>query len=118
MLLGHGMKRFRKLSRHSRKNFQNSPFREDLILARFSFYTLTRMLLVLVLFLANLMKKAKIMLSPTHLETTRLTTTTLHTKGNVLLLLYGSSTTYNSKCKKIYIYRKKNHACNFGLDLA
>jgi len=85
------MKRLRKLSTHSRKSFQSSPFWEDLISTRFSFYTLTRVLLLLVLFLANLMKKVKNMLSPMHLEaTTRLRTITLHTKGKVLLL-YGSS---------------------------
>jgi hypothetical protein len=56
-----------------------------------SFYTLIGVLLVLVLFLANLMKKARNMLSPMHFETTtRLRTTTLHMKGSVLLL-YGLS---------------------------
>jgi hypothetical protein len=91
MLPGHGMKRLRKLSTHSRKSFQSSPFEENLISARFSFYTLTGMLLVLVLFLANLMRKARNMLSPMHLETTtRLRATTHRTRGNVLLL-YGPS---------------------------
>jgi hypothetical protein len=47
--------------------------------------------LVLVLFLANLMRKVRNMLSPMHFETTtRLRTIILHMKGNVLLL-YGSS---------------------------
>jgi hypothetical protein len=51
---------------------------------------MTIMLLVLVLFLANLMRKAGNMSSPMHPEaTTRLRATTLHTKGSVLLL-YGS----------------------------
>jgi hypothetical protein len=91
MLFGHGMKRLRKLSTHLRKSFQSSPLRENLILTRFSFYTLIKMLLVLVLFLADLMRKAKNMLSPMHLETTtRLRVITLHAKGNVLLL-YGLS---------------------------
>jgi hypothetical protein len=91
MLLRHIMKRLRKLSTHSRKSFQSSPFWEDLISARSSFYTLTRTLLVLVLLLANLMRKARNMLSPMHLETTtRLKATTFHTKGSVLLL-YGLS---------------------------
>ncbi len=52
---------------------------------------LTRMLLVLVLFLANLMRNARNMLSPMHPEaTTRLRATTFHTRGSVLLL-YGPS---------------------------
>ncbi len=72
-----------------RKSFQSSPLWEDLI-STSSFYTLTRMLLVLVLFLANLMRKARNMLSPMHPKATRLRAITLHTKGNVLLL-YGSS---------------------------
>jgi hypothetical protein len=56
-----------------------------------SFYTLTRVLLVLELFLADLMRKARNMLSPMHPEvTTRLKTTTFHTKGSALLL-YGPS---------------------------
>jgi hypothetical protein len=56
-----------------------------------SFYTLIRVLLVLVLFLANLMKKARNMLLPMHPQaTTRLKVTTFHTRGNVLLL-YGPS---------------------------
>jgi len=51
----------------------------------------TGVLLVLELFLANLMKKARNMLSPMHLKaTTRLRATTLHTKGSALLL-YGPS---------------------------
>jgi hypothetical protein len=91
MLLAYGVKRFRKLLTHSRKSFQSSPFKEDLISTRFSFYTLTGVLLVLVLFLANLMRKAKNMLSPMHFETIiRLRITTLHMKGSVLLL-YGVS---------------------------
>jgi len=81
------MKRLRKLLTHSRKNFQSSPFWEDLISTRSSFYTLTRVLLVLVLLLANLMRKTRNMLSPMHPKaTTRLRTTTLHTSGNALLL--------------------------------
>jgi hypothetical protein len=49
------------------------------------------MLLVLVLFLGNLMRKANNMLLLMHPEAiTRLRATTLHTKGNVLLL-YGPS---------------------------
>jgi hypothetical protein len=60
------------------------------ILKRPNFNTLIKMLLVLVLFLVNLMKKARNMLSPMHLEATRLKATTLHTRGSVLLL-YGSS---------------------------
>ncbi len=49
------------------------------------------MLLVLVLFLANLMRKARNMLLLMHPEVTiRLRVTTLHMKGNVLLL-YGLS---------------------------
>ncbi len=91
MLFGHGVKRFKKLSTHSRKSFQSSPFWEYLISTRFSFYTLTWVLLVLELFLANLMRKARNMLLPMHLETTtRLRATTLHTKGSALLL-YGST---------------------------
>jgi len=91
MLLGHGLMRLRKLSTHSRKSFQSSPFLKDLISTRSSFYTLTRVLLVLELFLANLMRKARNMLSLMHLEaTTRLRTTTLHTRGSALLL-YGLS---------------------------
>jgi hypothetical protein len=59
--------------------------------ARSSFYTLIGILLVLVLFFANLMRKVKNMLSPMHPKvTTRLRTTTLHTRGSVLLL-YGPS---------------------------
>ncbi len=58
--------------------------------ATFSFYTLTGVLLVLVLFLANLMRKARNMLSPMHLKTTRLRATTFHMKGNVWLF-YGQS---------------------------
>jgi hypothetical protein len=53
MLLGHGVKRLKKLSTHSRKSFQSSPFLKDFISAKYSFYTLTRMLLALVLFLAT-----------------------------------------------------------------
>jgi hypothetical protein len=88
---GHGVKRLRKHSTHSRKNFQSSPFLKDIILARSSFYTLAGVLLVLVLFLANLMRKARNMLSPMHLEATiRLKATTFHTRGSVLLL-YGPS---------------------------
>jgi hypothetical protein len=90
MLLGHGVKRFMKLSTHSRKNIQTFPFWDDLISARSSFYTLTGMLLVLVLFLANLMRKAKNMLLPMHPDATRLKVTIFHTTGNVLLL-HGSS---------------------------
>jgi hypothetical protein len=45
MLLGHGMKRLRKLSTHSRKNFQISSFLKDLISTRFSFYIFTGILL-------------------------------------------------------------------------
>jgi len=91
MLFRHGLKRLKKLSTHSRKSFQSSPFEEDLISARSSFYKLIGVLLVLVLLLANLMRKARNMLSPMHLEaTTRLRVTTLHTRGNVLLL-YGPS---------------------------
>ncbi len=47
-------------------------------------------LLVLELLLANLMRKAKNMLSPMHPKETRLKATTLHTKGSALLL-YGPS---------------------------
>jgi len=91
MLLGHGVMRLKKLSTHSKKSFQSSPFWEGLISTRSSFYTLTRVLLVLKLFLANLMKRARNMLSPMHFEaTTRLRTTTLHTRGSALLL-YGPS---------------------------
>jgi hypothetical protein len=90
MLLGHGMKMLKKLSTHSRKSFQSSPFWKDLISARFSFYTLIGTLLVLVLFLDNLMRKAGNMLLPMHPEATRLRATTLHTRGSVLLL-YGLS---------------------------
>jgi len=58
--------------------------------SKFSFYTLTGMFLVLVLFLANLMKKARNMLSPMHPKTTtRLRAITLHTRRSVLL--YGLS---------------------------
>ncbi len=68
-----------------------SEFLEDLILARSSFYTLIRVFLVLVLFLANLMKNPRNMLSPMYLEaTTRLSATIFHTRGSVLLL-YGPS---------------------------
>jgi len=91
MLFGHRVKRLKKLSTHSRKSFQSSPFWEDLISATSSFYTLTGVLLVLVLFLANLMKKARNVLSPMDPETTTsLKVTILHTKGSVLLL-YGLS---------------------------
>jgi hypothetical protein len=34
MLFGHGVKRFNKLSTHSRKSFQSSPFSEDLIYSK------------------------------------------------------------------------------------
>jgi hypothetical protein len=62
-----------------------------MISARSSFYTLNGVLFVLVLFLANLMRKVGNMLLPMHPEaTTRLKATTLHTRGSVLLL-YGSS---------------------------
>jgi hypothetical protein len=91
MFLRHGVKKLKTLSTHSKKSFQSSPFWEDIILARFSFYTLTGVLMVLVLFLANLMRKARNMLSPMHPEvTTRLRATTLHMRGSVLLL-YGPS---------------------------
>jgi hypothetical protein len=55
-------------------------------------------LLVLVLFLANLIRKARNILSPLYPEaTTRLRATTFHTKGSVLLLfrpyLYGTKFT-------------------------
>jgi len=67
------------------------PILRDMISTRFSFYTLIGVLLVLVLFLANLMKKARNMLSPMHPEiTTRPRTTTLRMRGSVLLL-YGLS---------------------------
>jgi len=67
------------------------PILRDLISTRSSFYTLTGMLLVLVLFLANLMKKARNMLLLMHPKaTTKMRATTLHTRGNVLML-YGSS---------------------------
>jgi hypothetical protein len=82
--------KFRKLLTHSRKSFQSSPFWEDLISTRSSFYTLIRVLLVLVLLLANLMRKARNMLLLMHPKaTTRLKATTLHTKGSVLMF-YGS----------------------------
>ncbi len=85
------MKRFKKLSTHLRKSFESFPFREDLISTKFSFYTLTIVLLVLVLFLANFMRKARNMLLPMHLKAiTRLRAITLYTKANVLLL-YRSS---------------------------
>jgi hypothetical protein len=85
------MKRLKKFSTHSRKSFKSSPFWGDLILAWSSFYTLTGVLLVLVLFLANLMKKGRNMLSPMHPKViTRWRTTTFHTRGSVLLL-YGLS---------------------------
>jgi len=49
------------------------------------------MLLILVLFLANLMKKTKNLLLPMNPEATiKLRATTLHRRGNVLLL-YGLS---------------------------
>jgi hypothetical protein len=73
-----------------RKSFQSSPFLEDLISTRSSFYTLIGVLLILVLFLVNLMRKARNMLSPMHPEATRLRVTTFHTRGSVLLL-YGPS---------------------------
>jgi len=80
-----------ELSTHSRKIFQSSSFLKDLILTRSSFYTLTGLLLVLELLLANLMRKARNMLLPMHHEaTTKLRAITLHTRGNALLL-YGSS---------------------------
>jgi hypothetical protein len=73
------------------KAFRVPHFGEDLILARSSFYTLIGMLLVLVLFLANLMRKARNMLSPMHPKAIiRLRATTFHMTGNVLLL-YGPS---------------------------
>jgi len=91
MFLEHGMMRHKKLSTHSRKSFQSSPFREDLISTRFSFYTPTIVFLVLELFLANLMRKARNMLLSMDSEaTTRLRATTLHTRGSALLL-YGPS---------------------------
>ncbi len=67
------------------------PILRRLDFNKVSFYTLTGVLLVLVLFLANLMRKARNMLSPMHPKTTiRLRATTFHTRGNVLLL-YGPS---------------------------
>jgi hypothetical protein len=91
MLLEHGVMRLMKLSTHSRKSFQSSPFWEDLISTRSSFYTLTGVLLVLELFLANLMRKVRNMLSLMHPEvTTRLRAATLHSRGSALLL-YGLS---------------------------
>jgi len=97
MLFGHGMKKLRKFLTHSRKNVQNSPFWEDLISERFSFYTLTGVLLVLVILVANLMRKVRNMSSPMHPETTtRLRATTLHMRGSVLLL-YGPSYIYGTK---------------------
>jgi len=87
MLFGHGVMKLRKLSTHSRKNFQSSPLWEDLISARSSFYTLTGVLLVLELFLINLMKKARNMLSFMHPKAKiKLRATTLHMKGSALLL--------------------------------
>ncbi len=106
------MKKLRKLSTHSRKSFQSSPFLEDLISARSSFYTLTKVLLVLVLLLANLMNKVRNMLSPTHPEvTTRLKATTLHMRGNVLLL-YGPS--YISGC----IFMTPSSLCILTINLS
>ncbi len=50
-------------------------------------YTLIRVLLILELFLVNLMRKARNMLSPMHLETTtRLKAITLPKRGSALLL--------------------------------
>jgi hypothetical protein len=67
------------------------PILKRLDFSKVSFYTLNGVLLVLVLLLANLMKKARNMLSPMHPEaTTRLRATTFHMRGNVLLL-YGLS---------------------------
>jgi len=67
------------------------PFWEDLISTRSSFYTLIKVLLVLVLFLPNLMRKARNILSPMHPEVTKwLRAITFHTRGSVLLL-YGPS---------------------------
>jgi len=45
--------------------------------------------LVLVLLLANLMRKARNMLSPMHLETTRLKATTFHTRGGCLVVVWA-----------------------------
>jgi hypothetical protein len=74
-----------------KEKLSKSPLWEDLISAKSSFYTLIKVLLVLVLFLANMMRKARNMLSPMHPETTtRLRATIVHMKGNVLLL-YGPS---------------------------
>jgi hypothetical protein len=67
------------------------PILRYLISTRYSFYTLTGVLLVLVLFLANLMKKARNMLSLMHPKTTtKMRAITLHRRGNVLML-YGPS---------------------------
>jgi hypothetical protein len=64
------------------ESFQSSPFWENLILTRSSFYTLNGVLFVLVLFLANLMRKIRNMLSSMHPKsTTRLRAIILHTKG-------------------------------------
>jgi len=83
MLFGHGVKRLRKLLTHSRKSFQSSPFLEDLILARSSFYKLTRVLLVLVFFLDNLMKKARNVLLPMHPKAT-----TVHMRGESIVVVW------------------------------
>jgi hypothetical protein len=65
------------------------PILKRLDSTRFSFYTLTGMLLVLVLLLDNFMRKAKNMLSPMHPKTTTsLRATIFHMRGSVLLL-YG-----------------------------
>ncbi len=83
------MKKLKKLSTHKEKLLE-FPILRRLDFSKFSFYTLTRMLLVLVLFLINLMRKVRNMLSPMHPKTTRLKAITFHTRGSVLLL-YGLS---------------------------
>jgi hypothetical protein len=74
-----------------KEKFSKFPILERPDFSKVFILQLIGVLLILVLFLANLMKKARNMLSPMHLEaTTKLRATTHHSRGSVLLL-YGPS---------------------------